>query len=341
MKFSIIIPVYKVEKYLSRCIESVQNQSYQDYEVILVDDGSPDNCPKMCDDIAKTDCRYKVIHKANQGLGYARNSGMELATGDYLVFIDSDDYIARTALDDIYECITRESLPDVCVFGNIMVDKNGVKVEKSKTINGVFREKEVSEKVLPKAFSHSMRLPYDEYGIGSAWGAVYNRQFLLKHQIKFLSERECLSEDLLFSIEICLRARSIAFMDKNLYYYCENGASLSHSYRTDRLNKSLFLYNYMNTIIEKNELPLEVKYRLMDNLFINLIICIKQEIHSNFKYKIKRKNIKGIINSEEFQKMTSDYPANQLPFQRRLLFLMMKRKFYGGVYLLFLLKERT
>ena len=95
-KISIIIPVYKVEKYLDKCVESVVNQTYKNLEIILVDDGSPDNCPKMCDEWAEKDKRIKVIHKENGGLSDARNFGIEKATGDYLMFLDSDDYLDVT-----------------------------------------------------------------------------------------------------------------------------------------------------------------------------------------------------------------------------------------------------
>ena len=97
-KVSVIIPVYKVEKYLNRCVESVVNQTYSNLEIILVDDGSPDNCPQMCDEWAVKDERIKVIHKENAGVGIARNSGMKMATGDYLMFVDSDDYLSLNAV---------------------------------------------------------------------------------------------------------------------------------------------------------------------------------------------------------------------------------------------------
>ena len=114
MQFSIIIPVYNVEKYLIRCVESVQTQTFQDFEVILIDDGSPDNCPQMCDSIANTDSRIRVIHKTNHGLGLARNTGMEVAEGDYIVFIDSDDFIHKSALEVINNSIVNNFMPDIC-----------------------------------------------------------------------------------------------------------------------------------------------------------------------------------------------------------------------------------
>ena len=98
---SIIVPVYKVEKYLARCVESLINQTLKNIEIILVDDGSPDNCPALCDKWAEKDERIKVIHKENAGLGFARNSGMEIAEGRFIGFVDSDDYVKNDMFEQI------------------------------------------------------------------------------------------------------------------------------------------------------------------------------------------------------------------------------------------------
>lgn len=115
MKLSIIIPVYNVEDYLCRCIDSVLNQDYEDYEVILVDDGSPDECPKICDSYAKKHNNIRVVHRENGGLSAARNSGIEVAKGEYVMFVDSDDYIEPNVLGGLMEQVERESL-DVLRF---------------------------------------------------------------------------------------------------------------------------------------------------------------------------------------------------------------------------------
>ena len=102
---TIIIPVYKVEDYLDKCVESVVNQTYKNLEIILVDDGSPDNCPKMCDDWAKKDKRIKVIHKENGGLSDARNKGIDIAKGEFITFIDSDDYVENNYVEFLYNLV--------------------------------------------------------------------------------------------------------------------------------------------------------------------------------------------------------------------------------------------
>ena len=114
MKFSIIIPVYKVEKYLQECVDSVLSQTFTDYEIILVDDGSPDNCPKICDEYAKTDERIKVIHQKNSGQACARNAAIKMASGEYILCLDSDDYYADT---NVLESVCDEDATDELKHG--------------------------------------------------------------------------------------------------------------------------------------------------------------------------------------------------------------------------------
>ena len=102
---SIIIPVYKVEKYLEKCIKSVLSQTYKNLQIILVDDGSPDNCGNICDDYARVDNRIEVIHKANGGLSDARNVGLKAARGEYIGFVDSDDYVSNEMFENLYNCL--------------------------------------------------------------------------------------------------------------------------------------------------------------------------------------------------------------------------------------------
>lgn len=101
-KVSIVVPIYKVEKYIDRCLDSLLNQTLKDIEIILVDDGSPDNCPKICDEYVQKDARVRVIHKQNEGLGYARNSGMDVAAGEYIAFVDSDDFVDVKMFGTLY-----------------------------------------------------------------------------------------------------------------------------------------------------------------------------------------------------------------------------------------------
>ena len=124
MKISVIIPVYKVEKYLRKCVDSVINQTYKDLEIWLVDDGSPDNCPAICDEYAANYSRIKVIHKENGGLSDARNAALDVMTGEYVTFVDSDDYIAEDAIQTLYDALINNSA-DMSVGNMDSVDESG------------------------------------------------------------------------------------------------------------------------------------------------------------------------------------------------------------------------
>ncbi|MBQ6543175.1 MAG: glycosyltransferase family 2 protein, partial [Clostridia bacterium] len=121
---SVIVPVYKVEKYLPRCLDSILSQSFTDFELLLVDDGSPDSCPEICDEYARRDRRISVIHKENGGLSSARNAALERATGKYVSFVDSDDYITADALQTLYSALT-ETDSDIAVGNMMSIDESG------------------------------------------------------------------------------------------------------------------------------------------------------------------------------------------------------------------------
>ena len=122
---SVIVPVYKVEKYLERCIKSIVNQTYKEIELIIVDDGSPDKCPEICDKWAEKDKRIKVIHKNNEGVSSARNKGIELSKGKYIVFIDQDDYVTDEHIEVLYDCITSNNV-DLVISNLIDINEDGI-----------------------------------------------------------------------------------------------------------------------------------------------------------------------------------------------------------------------
>ena len=338
MKFSVILPIYNVEKYLNRCIESIVNQNYDDLEVILVDDNSPDNCPLICDEWARKDNRIKVIHKQNEGLGFTRNAGIKIATGDYICFIDSDDYIVDDYFKVLHEKILYAHKPDVCLFGYNLIG-NSEKKESFNFTNEKFNKEKIIQRLLPRAFSISLREPKDQFGIGSAWGGVYRAEFLKKNNLLFKSEREILSEDLIFSINICLHAESVVFINRCLYNYCENAQSLSHSYRKDRFDKSKYLLDYMIAIIEENNLSGECLVRAYENYLINIIVCFKQEINSKKKLKDKIKKFKQITNDTHTRIVCNEYKEKNCKRSINIMLFLIKKRLIINLFFLFLVRE--
>ncbi len=332
MKISVIVPVYKVEPFLDRCLNSIVNQTYSNLEIILVDDGSPDNCPQMCEDWAKKDHRIKIIHKQNEGLGLARNSGLAASTGEYVSFVDSDDYLDTHTYEVVLSKINDE-YPDACYFSHYRLRSDGSLL----VIKNAYPEKaeisEIKTQLLPLSFGQSLRKPFDTYTIGSSCMGVYRREFLTSHNISFKSERQYLCEDFIYSIEVCLSARKVTFINRPFYYYCENQNSLTLSYRKDRLERAEILYKYMVSIIKTYNLDDETTIRAKDCYLINMIVCLKQELtnkKSSFHSKIQ--NIRNICQSEITAQITMLYPIWQLPLKKMLLVLALKFKMS---YLLF------
>jgi len=137
--FSIIVPVYKVEQYLKRCVNSLINQTEKDIEIILVDDGSPDKCPEICDQYEKMDARVHVLHKKNGGLSDARNEGIKVANGKYIIFVDSDDYIEEDACEKFAELIMQ---PVDVIVGDAIVENSEIKLDHANVLGGYYTGKE-------------------------------------------------------------------------------------------------------------------------------------------------------------------------------------------------------
>ncbi|MFA6808545.1 MAG: glycosyltransferase family 2 protein, partial [Eubacteriales bacterium] len=178
MKISIIIPIYKVEKQLRRCLDSVINQTYKNIEIILVDDGSPDKCGEICDEYAKKDNRVKVIHKANEGVSEARNTGMRIASGQYLFFIDSDDFIEENTVYLLYKRAI-ETDSDI-VIGNFQFINEKQEITYRKPF-----EKEYLDKKMMKSSNEKFKYFFGKsYGI-NVWNKLYKLDFLNEANIYF------------------------------------------------------------------------------------------------------------------------------------------------------------
>lgn len=219
---SVIVPVYKVEQYLDRCIESIVNQTYRNLEIILVDDGSPDNCPAMCDAWAKKDSRIRVIHKANGGLSDARNAGMAIATGELIGFVDSDDWIAPEMYQLLYENM-RQNDSDISACGVQMVWEDGTE-----------------PKVLTKSGScvlnaeDAMRASIEESWLKQpVWYKLYKTEQI--KDIPFAVGKY--HEDVFWSYQAVGRAARVSVFDTPCYFYWQrSGSIMGEGYSIKRLD---------------------------------------------------------------------------------------------------------
>ncbi len=234
---SVVIPVYNVEKYLCRCVDSVISQTHSSLEIILVDDGSPDQCPKICDQYKEQDKRIKVIHKENGGLASARNAGMKIATGKYLFFVDSDDWLDCDGLEKLYQ-LAEEYNVDFVRYRSVRENWPGLPphyptmVEKEREMRGGYYSKDdIDKEVLPRLFATSSLTLGPIVG---SWGSLYKTSLLKTNNIQFHEEIKY-SEDVLFSAEVVTNANSFYYLENGgIYHYFYNDSSISKSFRRDR-----------------------------------------------------------------------------------------------------------
>lgn len=208
---SIIVPVYNVEKYINRCVDSILNQTYKNLEIILVDDGSTDYSGKICDEYEKKDRRIKVIHTENKGVGIARNQGLETCHGEYIMFVDPDDYLSKDAVQVLYDRVMIDS-SDMAIGKHIDVYDDGSK-------NGNFCD-----------FYDNVILSRNEFFLNihnysvSVWSKLYRKNIL--KDLKFPTLK-C-GEDLCFFIQLIDYCNKISIVDKTIYYYFQNQKSVTH-----------------------------------------------------------------------------------------------------------------
>lgn len=336
---SVVIPVYNVEKFLVRCLDSVIRQTYKNLEIILVDDGSKDNSGIICDKYQKQDNRIKVIHKKNEGLGYARNSGLDIATGKYVFFIDSDDYIEISMIESLYNDL-KISKADTCIGGFKRIIGNEKIVNQNSLAGELFESNKIVSEVLSRMFGPDY---LDDTKIEmSVWKVLFSNEIIQKNKIRFPSEREYISEDIIFDTEYYPLSQRVYMSSNCGYLYCDNEASLTNSYREDRFDKQVILNNELRRRAELLGIFDDVKRRL-DNLLVSLArYSIKLEVafsDVNGKSKAKR-NIKRICNNSELMCVLSNYSQEGVRVFSRIVNWMIKKNYISMLYITMYLKNK-
>lgn len=242
-KISVIVPIYKVEKYLQACVESITNQTYENLEIILVDDGSPDNCPKMIDEYAKNDKRIKVIHKENGGLSSARNAGLEIATGEYVIFVDSDDSISVNNCKHLYE-LAKKYGADIVVARNVNVYENeDGKIIKPKEEN----EKREAQVVSKAEILKTMMLD------GNVGNFAHTKLFKLGlfNDIRFPNGK--VYEDVATTYKLIHNAEKIVYTNEIVYYYLVGRiGAITYNFSEKKILDSLEAYNTQYKFLKEN-----------------------------------------------------------------------------------------
>lgn len=262
---SVIVPVYRVEKFLRNCVESIQHQTYSNFEIILVDDGSPDSCPFICDEFEKLDQRIKVIHKPNGGLSDARNAGMKIAKGEYFCFVDSDDYIAPTMLEHLMYAIVQKNTK-MAISNFKIIDERGKSVVEENgnlIVDGCFSANEL----LPKLYQ-----AFGWYYI-VAWNKLYHRS--LFEDIQFPVGK--IHEDEYIVAQIIWKAQKIASISTEEYIYTyQRKGSIMNSRQVqsqcDWLEALYLRFQFAAPIVQLADFTRETRavyFRELNNLYLD------------------------------------------------------------------------
>ena len=323
---SIIVPVYNVEKYIDRCMTTLLGQTYKNIEVILVDDGSPDGCPKLCDEYAKKDSRVKVVHKENGGLGLARNSGLDIATGEYIAFVDSDDYVTEDMCEKLMSAAMKYNA-DI-VYGGIFYDENGVIKRRPGVQQPVIWKDDAVKEFLLDLIAMKPEEKQDTIIEVSVWKAIFRRKIFDDHNIRFASEREFISEDIIFNIDYISKACSIILIPDPVYYYCKNPNSLSKSFRVDRFERTKIMYFEIKRKLEGLYERKTVAERSDRYLIANARSNMKSIVHHKpvIGKRVMYEAMASIYNDKTFVEVLSRYPIQRLPNKYALIAFLMKSK---------------
>ena len=297
-EISIIVPVYNTDRYLESCINSIINQSFYNFELILIDDGSEDDSGKICDKYANKDKRIKVIHKKNEGVSVARNIGIDLSKGRYIMFCDSDDFVKRDWCKRLYD-LQKNNLNSICLCGFTTINFRGDKCE---YIDKVLDKNKKINHINIKDFF----LLYEKHLMNSPCNKIYQSEIIKENNIKF-NENITLGEDLLFNLKYFefVKGDIVVLNECKYNYILRNNESLDNKYYKDLFDIYSMLYEFLynHMIIFKSDIDIYLE-KFYSSYFYMLNRVLKNTFHinANMNFIEKIKYNSKVMKSEEFKK---------------------------------------
>ncbi|MGH2110163.1 glycosyltransferase family 2 protein [Aerococcus urinaeequi] len=321
---SIIIPIFNKEIDLEKNLESIINQTFIDIEIILVDDGSTDNSLKICREFESKDNRVVVIEKPNSGVSDARNIGLSIAQGEFIGFVDPDDWIENNMYENMYNKITGTNA-EVCIC-NFSVENNGVSnpillnFDKEYFVGSQVFNEIVLNMISPKSVNSSERDI-----MGSVCRMLIRKSVINKYKIKFESGLT-IQEDLLFCLELLLNINKVSIDESVNYHYVQNADSAIHQYRSNKSQLEYFVASKIESLLhEKNKYNESINRLSIRNINVALRL-IYNEIFSPNTLDVKLDNIKLVCYSEKLQKSFNYINISDITFRKRLVLLALKNK---------------
>lgn len=321
MKVSFILPIYNVEKYLSECVESILAQTYRDFEVLLVDDGSPDYCPQICDDWSKKDARIKVIHKPNGGVSSARNAGLKVATGKYVCFVDSDDILPVDALEKLVDSIEEKQV-DYALGGFQFMYGNNLIYHSLRLKEGKYAFKDIMCDFIDDGTLSGFLL-------GSVCGGLYRLDIINKHNLKFVDGLKN-NEDGLFNFEYALKATSMCVIDVPVYNYRQDNASSKPNRKSENFGQKIF------EILDIRDWPKEEYHYDIQKTRRNVTLAWWNILHFALDYPFfeSLSFIYNMLSSPKVRKGLKYMQTKKMTYNKYIIYCLMKYRLCFTFYCL-------
>ena len=337
MQFTVIVPVYKVEKYLENCVDSILKQTFTDFEVILVDDGSPDNCPQICDAFKEKDPRVRVIHKPNGGLVSARNAGIAAAQGDFITYVDGDDWIKPNLLQFVHDRMAESAVPvDMVIFAAEKVYSDHTEVSLNGLEKGWYDRNRLEKEVFPNLLSDRRNgFAIGEMIMGHTWNKPCRRELQTEHYVR--DEQIRIFTDVPMTYECLLNCQNVYICNEPLYMYNQiNENSLLTLGREYYLTDSFCrLVDYMQK--RMTDYGPSVAQQLNDYPVHLIIRTAMREIQRESSF---RQAVLKIREGLKKTRMLQLIHLKGLPFNPRLLILLFKLHLYMPAMVLCAFKRR-
>lgn len=335
---SIIVPVYNVEKYLRKCMESLVNQTLRDIEIICVNDGSTDSSRLILEEYKRLDNRIVIVEKENGGLSSARNEGLKYISGEYLMFVDSDDWIDVDTCSSVWT-IAKKHNADLILWSYVREFPSS-----SREKYMFWNDEEIFDKDLVKMGLQRQlvgligkELRHPDYGnaLETAWGKLYRSERILKNQIEFMDTSEIGTEDALFNIYAMEYIEKAVYLKKCYYHYRkDNITSLTSKYKDRLFEQWQYLFDLIYQYIEKKQLPDIFKSALENRIALSLIGLGLNIASSRATADVKMKRIKQILENDRYVKVFKNLKLHFMPLHWKIFFWCAKMKNQWAIYCL-------
>jgi len=321
-KLSIIVPVYGVEKYIDKCLNSLVKQSLKEIEIIVVNDGTKDNSQKIIDKyVKKYPDKIKSYIKENGGQGSARNYGLKKTTGEYIGYVDSDDFVEKDMYKKLYNK-AKENNYDIVVCGNYNVSED-------------YQNKNID------AFINNYNTDLENifFGKMAVWNKIYKRDILIKNKLEF--KEKVWYEDLAFTLKAIMNSNTFAFIDEPLYdYLIREGSTMNNS----NVQRNLEILDAFNDILsyiqhnKKEEYFSKIEFLAIDHIYISAIVRV---LKAEADDKVKRETINKLIDymNKKFPNYKNNKYINTLSKNRKIIYKLINIKMYGLINLIFKVKK--